>query len=391
LQLGHNLAGEHKPIWHELLAQAEAVEIVETAVRHRDEGVFHSWLITGPPGSGRSNLAFAFAAALQCKEQGCGTCQSCVLAKAGTHPDIQVLSTEKVQITIAEIRELVSASIMGSSVGRFRIMIIEDADRMTPTASNILLKALEEPPAGTLWILCAPSEVDMLPTIRSRVRRVGLKVPSIEDVAQLLITRDGIEPKLAHQVAAESQSHIGMARRLATSSEARARRKDTLKAAMAIHTVTDAVRVCDRWLDLAQKDADALTKSRDEEERTALLASMGLGPSDIIPPALRTEVKNLEEAQKRRAKRSLRDGLDRILVDLLALYRDVMTVQLAAAVPLVNQDLATEINDLANRTKPEHTIGKLEALELARHRIDRNVREQLVLDSLAVSLQVRQG
>jgi len=381
----------HQPIWHELLGQQEAVALVETAVRHREDGVFHSWLITGPPGSGRSNLAFAFAAALQCADQGCGTCQSCILAKAGTHPDIQVLSTEKVQITIAEIRDLVSASIMGSSVGRFRIMIIEDADRMTSTASNILLKALEEPPAGTIWILCAPSEVDMLPTIRSRVRRVGLKVPSIEDVAQLLITRDGIEPKLAHQVAAESQSHIGMARRLATSTEARARRKDTLKAALEIKSVTDAVRTCDRWLELAQKDADALTRSRDEEERTALMASMGLGPSDTIPPALRTEVKNLEEAQKRRAKRSLRDGLDRILVDLLALYRDVMTVQLGAGVDLVNHDLVEDIGALAAKTKPEQTIEKLEAIEKARMRIDRNVREQLALDALAVSLQFRQG
>ena len=379
------------PIWHELLGQPEAVSQVETAVRNRDEGVFHSWLITGPPGSGRSNLAFAFAAALQCANQGCGTCQSCVLAAAGTHPDIRVLSTEKVQITIAEIRELVSASIMGSSVGRFRVMIIEDADRMTPTASNILLKALEEPPAGTIWILCAPSEVDMLPTIRSRVRRVGLKVPAIEDVAQLLITRDGIEPKLARQVAAESQSHIGMARRLATSSEARARRKDTLKAALEIRTVTDAVITCDRWLELAQKDADALTRSRDEEERTALMASMGLGVSDSIPSALRTEVKNLEEAQKRRAKRSLRDGLDRILVDLLALYRDVMTVQLGASVVLVNQDLVDDIDALAAKTKPEQTIAKLEAIEQARMRIDRNVREQLVLDALAIALQVREA
>jgi DNA polymerase-3 subunit delta' len=223
--------GATAAVFEELLGQTEAVELVETAVRNRDSGVFHSWLFTGPPGSGRSNLALAFAAALQCAEGGCSICKSCVLAKAGTHPDIQVLATEKVQITIAEVRELVSASVMGSSVGKFRIMVIEDADRMSASASNVLLKALEEPPAGTIWILCAPSEVDMLATIRSRVRRVGLKVPSIDDVAQLLITRNGIEPGLARLAAEESQSHIGMALRLATSAEARARRKEVLDSA----------------------------------------------------------------------------------------------------------------------------------------------------------------
>jgi DNA polymerase-3 subunit delta' len=170
------------------MGQPEAVELLETAVRHRDDGVFHSWLITGPPGSGRSNIALAFAAALECTEGGCGTCQSCKLAAAGTHPDITVLSTEKVQITIAEIRELLASSVMGTTLGRYRILVMEDADRMTPTASNLLLKSLEEPPAGTIWMLCAPSEADMLPTIRSRVRRVGLKVPSVESVAALQLT-----------------------------------------------------------------------------------------------------------------------------------------------------------------------------------------------------------
>ncbi|MEY4648487.1 MAG: hypothetical protein RL009_903 [Actinomycetota bacterium] len=379
----------HQPVFNELFGQPEALDLIESAVRNRDEGVFHSWLITGPPGSGRSNLAIAFAAALQCKTQGCGTCQSCVLAQAGTHPDITVLSTEKVQITIAEIRELVASSVMGASMGGYRVMIIEDADRMTQTASNVLLKALEEPPTGTLWILCAPSEVDMLPTIRSRVRRVGLKVPAVEDVANLLVERNGIEPKLALQVAAESQSHVGMALRLATSADARTRRKETLKAATQIRTVTDAVRACDRWMELAQKDADALTKERDLEEKAALMAAMGLTENDPVPPSLRTELKRLEEAQKSRAKRSLRDGLDRILVDLLALYRDVLTVQLAANTRLVNQDLEAEIRGLAAETKPEQTIAKLEAIELARVRIDRNVRDVMVLDSLAVSLQVR--
>ena len=378
---------ERAPIWAELVGQDEAVSQVEMAVRHRDQGVFHSWLVTGPPGSGRSNLALAFAAALQCEQGGCGTCKSCVVAAAGTHPDIRVLSTEKVQITIAELRELVEASAYGASMGRYKVLVIEDADRMSPTASNVLLKTLEEPPANTVWILCAPSEADMLPTIRSRVRRVGLKVPAVEEVARLLVERDGIEPKLARQAAAEAQSHIGMARRLATSPEARARRRETLASAMRIKTVTDAMKASELWLDLSKKDASALVKEKDEEERANLLHTMGLGPSDSIPPNLRSAFKQLEEAQKRRATRSIRDALDRIFVDLLALYRDVLTIQLGGGVALVNEDLTAEIQDLASATTPTSTITKLEAIEKARERISRNARDQIVLDALAATLR----
>lgn len=375
------------PIWHEMAGQEEAVAQVALAVKKRDEGVFHSWLITGPPGSGRSNLALAFASALQCPEQGCGTCHSCIVAKAGTHPDIAVLSTDKVQITIAEIRELVKSAAFGSAMGKFKILIIEDADRMHPTASNVLLKTLEEPPANTIWILCAPSEVDMLPTIRSRVRRVGLKVPSVDDVARLLVERDGIAPKLARQAAAEAQSHVGMARRLATSPEARARRRETLVSAIKIVDVTDAIIASEKWLELARKDATALSKERDEEERAALLHSMGLAPSDTIPAALRSEFKALDEAQKRRNSRSLRDALDRIFVDLLALYRDVLSLQLGGGVELVNEDLTAEIIDLAGKSNSPKTIKKLDAIEEARLRISRNVREVTVLDALGASLR----
>ena len=375
------------PIWAELVGQDEAVAQVEFAVKHRADGVFHSWLITGPPGSGRSNLALAFAAALQCEQNGCGTCKSCVVAAAGTHPDIRVLSTEKVQITIAELRDLVEAASYGASMGTFKVLVIEDADRMNPTASNVLLKTLEEPPANTVWILCAPSEADMLPTIRSRVRKVGLKVPSVEEVAKLLVERDGVEPKLAMQAAAEAQSHIGMARRLATSPEARARRRENLASALRIKSVTDAIRASELWLDISKKDATALIKEKDEEERAALLHQVGLGPSDSIPPNLRSAFKQLEEAQKRRATRSTRDALDRIFVDLLALYRDVLTLQLGGGVALVNEDLAAELQELAAETTPTSTISKLEAIERSRERIARNSRDQIVLDSLAASLR----
>jgi DNA polymerase-3 subunit delta' len=305
----------------------------------------------------------------------------------GAHPDVTVLATEKVIISIEEIRSLVAASYFGGSISKYQIMIIEDADRMAERSSNVLLKTLEEPPAGTIWILCAPSEADMLPTIRSRVRRVALKQPSSQTVADLLVARDGINPSLALQVAAEAQGHIGMALRLATSTDARARRKETLIAAMQIDSIPKAMFTAERWLELARKDAEALTAEKDSEERSALLATLGIPEGGTVPPALRADVKALEEGQKRRATRSLRDGIDRILVDLMSLYRDVLIVELGAEAELVNVDLRSQIEELAATSNASEVITKLEALAQARVRISSNVRDLMVLESLAVALR----
>jgi DNA polymerase-3 subunit delta' len=377
------------PIWRELFGQGEAIAQLEQAVTNRDQGVHHAWLMTGPPGSGRSNTAVAFAAALLCADSGCGTCRSCTLAMSGNHPDIDVLATDKVGISIEEVRNLVLSAQLGGSMGRYRIMIIEDADRMAERSSNVLLKALEEPPAGTVWILCAPSEADMLPTIRSRVRRVTLKTPAVEEVAKLLVERDSIDMPLALTVAAEAQSHIGMARRLATSADARGRRKDTLVAALAIDSVSNAMFTAERWIELARRDADALTTERDGAERDELLRVLGVEDTSKLPPYARADVKALEESQKKRATRSLRDGLDRILVDLLSLYRDILLLQLSAGVALVNEGLKNQMQDIAKRSTAQQSLEKLRQIEVARTRIAANVKDLIVLEALAVNLRTK--
>ncbi len=373
-------------VFRDVISQPEAVsELLRELAKSKE--VHHAWLFTGPPGSGRSQIAFAFAAALVCPQGGCAECNACQMVRIGNHPDVQVLNTERVQISIEEVSEFIEKSEQMPALANYRIMIVEDADRMSERTSNLLLKSLEEPPKGTIWMLCAPSESDLLPTIRSRVRRIMLKVPSVDEVAKLLIEKYSVPEHLALTAAAQAQSHVGMARRLATNAPARERRSKVLEAVLAIADLPSAISASEILLKLAESDGQQLTGELDEQERAELLARMGITEDSKLTPAMRSQIKKLEDAQKKRATRSKRDGLDRIFVDLMGLYRDVLAIQLGSGQKLINPDLENQIRALARDITQAQAIHAIEKIQQVRYRMDRNVKDSLLLDSLAVSLR----
>lgn len=377
------------PIWDELLGQPEAIEQLQKVVENKANGVHHAWLFTGPAGSGRSNLAKSFAAALECEQGGCGACQQCRLVQADAHPDVTLLVTDRVVISIDEVRDLVTKSSMATNLGKYRIIIIEDADRMTERTSNVLLKVLEEPAENVIWILCAPSVSDLLPTIRSRTRNINLRLPSIEEVATLLVERDGVEPELAKRSALLAQNHVGMARRLALSSEARSRRSETLRVLMAITNLSSAMVAAEKLLGVAKRDAEAVSAEKDASEKSALLHAYGLSPDEKLPPTLKSQFKELEDNQKRRATRTLRDGIDRIFTDAESIYRDVLALQLGAGIELVNSEVEAEIEERAYGSSSQNTISILDGITQARNRLSSNVRDLLVLEALCTKLIFR--
>lgn len=373
-------------VWDAVVGQADAVAVLRAATVD-PAAMTHAWLITGPPGSGRSVAARAFAAALLCDEGGCGHCQSCATVLGGTHADVTVVATEKVTIGIDEVRELIGVAQRGPSQGRWRVIILEDADRMVERTSNVLLKAIEEPPARTVWLLCTPSPQDVVVTIRSRCRSVVLRVPPIDDVAALLVGRDGVDPVLAEAAARAAQSHIGLARRLARDPEVRERRTKTLRLASAIQGVGDAVLAAADLVEVAAVESKSATADRDAVEKADLMRTLGAGEGGPLPPTLRAQVRALEEDQKRRATRAQRDVLDRSLIDLLSLYRDVLVIQLGAAVNLVNTVEEPEIRRLAQGSTPEQTVRRMDAIGQARGRLAGNVAPLLAMEAMAVALR----
>jgi len=373
-------------VWDDVIGQPDAVEALTRAVT--DAGAMtHGWLFTGPPGSGRSVAARAFAAALECPRGGCGTCRECHTALDGTHADVTIVATEGLSIKVEDTRALVQEAALRPSVGKWRVIIVEDADRLTERAADALLKALEEPTPRTVWMLCAPSLEDVIITIRSRSRHVRLRTPPVEAVAELLTRRDGIDPSMAMYAARAAQSHVGLARRLARDEGARIRRRDVISLPGMIRTIGDAVGAAADLATIADEESTAASAERDAAERTGLMATLGADPSARTqPPHIRAQLTTLEREQKTRATRFGRDMVDRSLIDLLSIHRDALVLRFGAHVGLVNQDSIDLVRSLASSHSAEQLLQAMDAIGEARERINANVPPLLALEAMTVTL-----
>ncbi|MDP9430767.1 MAG: DNA polymerase III subunit delta' [Actinomycetota bacterium] len=381
-------------VWDQVVGQPAVVAELQAAVA--DPGAMtHAWLFTGPPGSGRSVAARAFAAALQCPDGGDGTCHACRTVVAGTHADVHVIVPDGLSIGVAEARDLVRVAGRAPTQGRWQMIIVEDADRMSEAAANAVLKMIEEPPPRTVVMLCAPSlHPDDVPvTIRSRCRVMGLHTPAVDAVADVLVRRDGVDPALAAWSAGASGGHVGRARRLARDEDARLARKAVLDVPLSLVSLAACLNAADDLVGAAQEETDAATGALNGAETDALKASLGVGargPGVAAASRGAGQLKELEKRQKSRATRIGRDSLDRALVDLAGLYRDALVLHCAPAepLPLDHPDRRADAEELARRIGAEGALRRIDAVLACRTALEQNVKPQVAVEALTVALRL---
>src|SRR5450755_898358 len=357
--------------------------------------ITHAWLFTGPPGSGRSVAARAFAAAVLCDRHGCRDCPSCRQVAAGSHADLLLVRPEGLSYGVKQTRDLVLRAATAPVYGRWRVVLFEDADRATEQAANALLKAIEEPAPRTIWLLCAPSAADLPTTIRSRCRLITLRTPPTAAVAEVL-TREGVSEKEALAAARAAQGHIGRARRLATDPEAARRRAEVLQVPLQVGLAQpggglgQALAAAAALVKAAEAEAAAATEELDMPERDALRQAFGEGSTGKgVAAAVRGSagaMRDLEDRQKSRATRLKRDSLDRALLDLASFYRDVLMIQANAGVELANSDHEAELRELASASSPEATLHRIEAIMRCRERLAASVAPLLAVEEMTISL-----
>ena len=379
-------------VFDDLVGQEHIIEILTKAVaasrtQEESQEMTHAWVFTGPPGSGRSSAAVAFAQALICPNNGCATCSDCNSAKTHGHPDVEIIRTEGLSIKVEEVRELLTRVAWAPSMGGWRAVVMEDADRLTESAANALLKAIEEPGTRTVWLLCAPTLHDVLPTIRSRCRHLQLRTPSLEAVTSVLIKRDNIAPGMADFAARVSQGHIGRAKYLATNETVRSNRKTIMQLPLQLGSLAAAVQAAQTLVDLATTDANTSAEERDEKEIEKLQEAYGKGATGRgMATGGAKAVKELEKEQKSRSTRMVRDSIDGALLDIATFYRDVMMVQSGNTDSMINTDMREQIESYAANSPSHSTINKINVIMEARENLARNSAPLVTCEALMCQL-----
>lgn len=379
-------------VWDSLVGQKPVIDMLSRIAQGDPSQITQSWLICGPPGSGRSNMARAFAAALESPDHGMSAEPTRVTQQvlAGTHPDVTVLTTNKVTIGIDQVREIITTSEQMPATAPWRIIIIEDVDRMLERTTNVLLKEIEEPAEHCIWLLCAPSAQDVLPTIRSRTRIVNLAVPSTQAVAGFLTSTTNVEPKVAQRAARLAEGHIGIAKLYATDERVMSDRDELVVGVLNLARASDAVLLAGNLIDnakaQAEADANRITAGQEAEFRRI----NGLAPSDRIPPKLRGAFNQIAKKDdvKRLVTRRTRDVLDRALNSIASIYRDVAVLQSNAedSVGLINLENRSSITELSVRLNRAGAVTRLDEVAHARKRLAGNGNPLLVFESLFCAL-----
>ncbi|WP_370037410.1 DNA polymerase III subunit delta' [Nocardioides sp.] len=382
-------------VWDDLVGQKPVIETLRAAAS--GQGMTHAFLLTGPPGSGRSNTAIAFAAALQCENgpgpaAGCGGCNACITTLAGSNPDVTRVSTESVQFRVKDAREMVRKSAMSPVSHRWQVIVVEDADRFNDSSGNAVLKAVEEPADRTVWVLCAPTVEDVLPTIRSRCRLVSLATPTAPEVADFLVRRQGVAESLASYAARASQGHIGRAKALATDEATRNRRREVVSLPARLTSIGACMQAATNLADVAKEEAEAITADLDQREKADLDRAFGYEDKGRRPREYASALREMTDDQKRRAKRRVLDVVDRSLMDLVSVYRDAIALASRAPGQLVNEEIRPDVEEVVRTSTPELNLRRIAWVFEAREQmLEFNVPVPLALESMMVALKVPEG
>ena len=363
----------------------------------------HAWLFSGPPGSGRSQAALGFAAALMCTsvatgeyggEIGCGRCRSCrQVLEEHTHTDLVFYRPQELSISVDTVRDVVAKAATRPTVAKFRVIIFDNADRLTDGAANALLKTVEEPHAATVIIMCAPSAdpEDFSQTLRSRCRHLYIPTPSRQAIVTQLVS-EGASVEHAELAAQTSLRHFGRARHLVFSPAAQELRVQAISLAQAVFDGSAAFQASTALLRRIDKEAAAAMAQRNAQELSQLEKAYGAGAKGKGTAKLRRDldaaVKELEAAQKKRGTRQVRNLVDLALVDLAGVYRDALVLASGATVNLTHPDFQQLSQHLATQVSAQGLVTAQDAIRTCREHIDANVAVAVAFDGLIGRLRL---